>query len=53
MLMDDIYLKHKKSFNESLDLIKNNKFLLAEQKLENIFSQFPEKISVLTNLSAV
>jgi len=53
MLMDDIYLKHKKSFKESLDLIKNNKFLLAEQKLENIFSQFPERISVLTNLLAV
>jgi len=53
MTMDDILLKYKKTFDEGLTLFKNNNFVSAEEKFEEVLKQFPERVSVLTNLLAV
>ena len=51
--MEDILLKYKKIFDEALTLFKNNNFVSAEEKFEEVLKQFPQRVSVLTNLLAV
>ena len=51
--MDDILIKYKKIFDDGLILLKNNNFVSAEEKFEEVVKKFPKRVSVLTNLLAV
>ena len=51
--MSNLFSTYKKIFHEGLHFLNDNNFEIAEEKFELVIKQFPERVSVLTNLLAV
>ena len=51
--MSNLFSTYKKIFHEGLHFLNDNNFEIAEEKFELVIKQFPERVSVLTNLLKV